>query len=211
MALAYQNQQLGQYKRMKIETATPEMLILMLYDGAVKNITLAREIMGDRSKIDQCSNHFIKAQNIITELMVSLNFEIGGEIARNLFNIYEFINYTLAQANITKSEDNLDTVITMLKDLKGTWQEVIRINRERYPAGLPSAEEIAAREGRPNPDPEGGVNPLARTENIDVAVSENEEVPPAPEPEKSVTSSTRPQPGQQNRFKQIYGKVLPRK
>jgi len=75
MSLAYQNQ-MGQYKRMKIESATPEMLILMLYDGAIKNICLAQEMIHDKSKIEHCNNHFVKAQNIITELMVSLNFEV---------------------------------------------------------------------------------------------------------------------------------------
>ena len=40
--------------------------------------------------------------------MVSLNFEIGGDIARNLFNIYEYINYTMAQCNINKNDHNLE-------------------------------------------------------------------------------------------------------
>ena len=77
MAVPYKNQ-MNQYKRMKIETASPEMLILMLYDGAIKNIKISiQSIRDEQPDFQQSSNCLIKAQNIITELMVSLNFEIG--------------------------------------------------------------------------------------------------------------------------------------
>jgi len=203
MSLAYQNQ-MGQYKRMKIESATPEMLILMLYDGAIKNICLAQEMILDKARIEQCNNHFVKAQNIITELMVSLNFEVGGDIARNLFNIYEFMNYSLAQANINKSSEGLDTIVTMLKDLRNTWQEVIRMNKEKYPNGIPAAEQLKEIEG---PAPQL-MAPIAA--ELEEAVPMPDGVAPAP----SATPSSHQAPSTgagQNRFKQIYGKALPRK
>ena len=144
MATPYKSQ-VNQYRRMKIETASPEMLILMLYDGAIKNIkTAVANNQGDENtNLEVFSNMLIKAQNIITELMVSLNFDIGGDIARNLFNIYEYVNYTLAQANINKSNENMDTIIQMLTDLRGTWKEVIQINKEKYPNGIPRPAEYA--------------------------------------------------------------------
>lgn len=203
MALTYQNQ-MNQYRRMKIETASPEMLILMLYEGAIKNIVLARDLLNEKNRIDACSNAFIKAQNIIAELMSSLNFEIGGEIAKNLFNIYEYINYTLAQANVNKNDHNLEAVMTMLKELRDTWQEVIRINREKYPNGIPR--------------PTVNTNVSPETESAkDVADTGSA----ADNPEKQPTSpqATSASPGNaptgspygQSRFKQIYGKNFPRK
>ena len=240
MATPYKSQ-VNQYRRMKIETASPEMLILMLYDGAIKNIkTAVANNQGDENtNLEVFSNMLIKAQNIITELMVSLNFDIGGDIARNLFNIYEYVNYTLAQANINKSNENMDTIIQMLTDLRGTWKEVIQINKEKYPNGIPrpataSGEDTpltTASEGRvtqsPPPAQEavpggtGAPDPVQTSQPTDSAsppAQDQPETPPA-SPAPPVASPV-PRPGQPsqaqvnrqtNRFKQVYGKNLPRK
>lgn len=193
---------------MKFETASPEMLILMLYDGAVKNILQAQGIIYDSTQIDKCSNFLIKAQNIITELMVSLNFDIGGDIAKNLFNIYEYINYTLAQANINKNDENLDTIVQMLKDLRSTWQEVIRINKEKYPDGIPEAE-VSMKQGTPNP-----AAPTAAAPGAPVASTPSGTAAAPPQGEGTLGelgSKPPPTPAQGGRFKQIYGKKVPRK
>ncbi len=217
MAVPYKNQ-MNQYKRMKIETASPEMLILMLYDGAIKNIKISIQTMKDEEPDFQLSsNCLIKAQNIITELMVSLNFEIGGDIARNLFNIYEYINYTMAQCNINKNDHNLESIIEMLNDLRETWKEVIRINKEKYPNGIP----------RPTSPPPKGLPPtLAKQEaqatesgNGAETVIEEPSEEPNPLPEKKTTPpqfdqnlNKNPQTTKQsNRFRQAYGKHMPGK
>ena len=216
MAVPYKNQ-MNQYKRMKIETASPEMLILMLYDGAIKNIKISiQSIRDEQPDFQQSSNCLIKAQNIITELMVSLNFEIGGDIARNLFNIYEYINYTMAQCNINKNDHNLDSIMEMLTDLRETWKEVIRINKEKYPNGIP----------RPTSPPPKGLPPAFEKQQ---SIASNSESNPEPRVEeslekpdtKSTTTHTQqfnqnlnqnPQTTKQsNRFRQAYGKHMPNK
>jgi|GEM_PF-69380 len=241
MANPYQSQ-MNQYKRMKFETASPEMLILMLYDGAIKNITQAKSMIYDKEQIEPCSNALIKAQNIITELMVSLNFDIGGDIAKNLFNIYEYVNYTLAQANINKNDDNLDVVLQMLKDLRGTWQEVIKINKEKYPDGIPEPAVAPKSEAPPRAaaTPQPTPQPAAAPPQPASAPTQQSTPPPA-EPAPSSSPGIDPLPGdtpapkpdaepaapiaaktpsdadkakaqaQTNRFKQIYGKNIPRK
>ena len=216
MAVPYKNQ-MNQYKRMKIETASPEMLILMLYDGAIKNIKISiQSIRGEQPDFQQSSNCLIKAQNIITELMVSLNFEIGGDIARNLFNIYEYINYTMAQCNINKNDHNLDSIVEMLTDLRETWKEVIRINKEKYPNGIP----------RPTSPPPKGLAPAlekqqsqnANTENItqseveDSTEEQSSDSKTSPMPQFDQRANQNPQTTKQsNRFRQAYGKHMPNK
>ena len=216
---------------MKFETASPEMLILMLYDGAIKNITQAKTIIYDSTQIEVCSNALIKAQNIVTELMVSLNFDIGGEIAKNLFNIYEYVNYTLAQANINKNDDNLDVVLQMLKDLRGTWQEVIKINKEKYPNGIPEPAPIPKAEAAPTaettpqtPSPTPEPTPTSKPEPASTETPTEEPATPPPDPVVS-TQTTFDDPVvaakhqsaadrakiQTNRFRQIYGKNNPPK
>jgi len=214
MAMPYKSQ-MNQYKRMKIETASPEMLILMLYDGAIKNIRIAHQGMDNPSEIETCSNSLIKAQNIITELMVSLNFEIGGDIARNLFNIYEFVNYTLAQCNVNKNTDNLDTVITMLTDLRETWKEVIKINKEKYPNGIPRPEGID--ESNPQNPMAGTTRPSEQIADQGAdsqdSIQQNPEqtTPPPAQPAAQTPPQNNKVTRQANRFKQVYGKNLPRK
>lgn len=216
MAVPYKNQ-MNQYKRMKIETASPEMLILMLYDGAIKNIKISiQSIRDEQPDFQQSSNCLIKAQNIITELMVSLNFEIGGDIARNLFNIYEYINYTMAQCNINKNDHNLDSIVEMLTDLRETWKEVIRINKEKYPNGIP----------RPTSPPPKGLPPAFEKLQASTSDNENKDEPNLEESveEEDTNPKTSPQPQfnrnpnqnpqstkQSNRFRQAYGKHMPSK
>ncbi|MEE2923937.1 MAG: flagellar export chaperone FliS [bacterium] len=216
MAVPYKNQ-MNQYKRMKIETASPEMLILMLYDGAIKNIKISiQSIRDEQPDFQQSSNCLIKAQNIITELMVSLNFEIGGDIARNLFNIYEYINYTMAQCNINKNDHNLDSIVEMLTDLRETWKEVIRINKEKYPNGIP----------RPTSPPPQGLPPAFEKQQSMQSSPKSEAEPVVEEPveEQDSKSNETPAPQfnqnlnqnpqttkQSNRFRQAYGKHMPSK
>jgi flagellar protein FliS len=113
------------YKETQIKTATPSKLILMLYDGAIKYINLATENIEKKySDYDKVSNNIIRAQDIVTELMVSLNFEKGGEIAKNLFSLYVYINRKLVDANIKKDIKFLNEAKKLLMELRSAWAEV---------------------------------------------------------------------------------------
>ncbi|PCJ21300.1 MAG: flagellar export chaperone FliS [Candidatus Cloacimonadota bacterium] len=196
MAVPYSNQ-MNQYKRMRIETASPEMLILMLYDGAIKNINIAASCLDDDTQIETSNNALIKAQNILTELMVSLNFDIGGDIAKNLYNIYEYLNYTLAQANMTKDAKELSVATDMLKNLRETWKEVIRINKEKYPNGIPKPVI-----GKSTND---DINQKDIPKTVAPIVSQT------PISSNPVVSQSAKANAQTNRFRQIYGKNMPNK
>ncbi len=116
---------LRSYRETQIKTATQGKLIVMLYDGAIKFVNLALESMQDgKSKYDSISNYIIRAQDIVTELMVSLDFEKGGEIAKSLFSLYMFINRQLLEANIKKESHPLDAVKKLLIELRSAWVEV---------------------------------------------------------------------------------------
>jgi flagellar protein FliS len=116
---------LRSYKETQIKTATPGKLILMMYDGAIKNLNQALQDMDDEHRrYDSISNSLIKAQDIIAELMISLDFERGGEIAKNLFGLYVFMNRRLLDGNIKKDKAPLEEVRTLLMELRGAWAEV---------------------------------------------------------------------------------------
>ncbi len=106
----------------------------MLYDGALRNVDRALEEMGNQHRrYDSVSNHVIRAQDIITELMVSLDFDRGEVIARNLFGLYVYMNRRLLEGNIQKDVAPLQEVRTMLLELRGAWAEVA----EKKGADLP--------------------------------------------------------------------------
>jgi len=114
------------YKETQIKTATPGQLIIMLYDGAIKNVKIAIEGLAKKSKnLDKISNAIIKAQDIISELMVSLDFENGGDISKNLFSIYIYMNRELLNANIKKETKSLEAVKNMLMELREAWHQII--------------------------------------------------------------------------------------
>lgn len=116
---------LKSYKETQIKTATQGKLILMLYDSAVKNINLSLEDLNEEPvRYDKLSNQIIKAQEIVTELMVSLDFEKGGEIAKNLFSLYMYMNRKLLDANINKDKRPLEEVKKLLQELRAAWTEV---------------------------------------------------------------------------------------
>ena len=127
---AYQNpaNPYRQYLVNKVETASPLMLIIMLYDEAIKMCTLAVEDMGTNK--ESVHNKLIKAQKIITELTVSLNMDAGGEVAENLKSLYVYLHMRLVESNIENSADKVNEVLRILKDLREAWHTVNQENRK---------------------------------------------------------------------------------
>ena len=121
-----QNYSLRSYRETQIRTASQGSLIVMLYDETLRPIRLAIGLLvdGAASEIEAIGQHLTKAQDIVTELMVSLDFERGGDIARSLFSIYMFANRELMQANLKKEVDSLEKVHELLGDLRSAWVEV---------------------------------------------------------------------------------------
>jgi flagellar protein FliS len=104
----------------------------MLYDGAVKRLDNALELLemnagGKKNpgRIEQVGKAIMKAQEIVTELMVSLDFEQGGAIAKNLFSLYTWFNQELLGANIAQDYKRLLTVRNMINELRGAWVETV--------------------------------------------------------------------------------------
>ncbi len=114
---------LNQYKETQVATANQGKLIVMLYDGAIKFLNIAIEKMEPKT-YDVANTNIIKAQDIITELLLSLNMKEGGEVSQNLFNLYMYFKKTLLEANIQKDAEMLKNVVVLLKDLREAWDKV---------------------------------------------------------------------------------------
>ena len=129
--MAYKNAS-STYKETKIKTASQGQLIIMLYDEAIRQLTLAIEMLELKNtnkkihdKIEKINKAIMKAEEIITELMVSLDFEQGGEIAANLFSLYTWFNRELMEANIKQDAKRISIVKNHIENLRNAWQEVV--------------------------------------------------------------------------------------
>ena len=116
---------LNAYKETQIKTANQIRLIVMLYDGAIRHVNLALDALQEgHRRYDVINNHLISAQDILSELMASLDFEKGGAIAKNLFSLYSFMNRRLLDGNLRKDPAPLAEVKKMLGDLREAWEEL---------------------------------------------------------------------------------------
>jgi flagellar protein FliS len=119
----------NRYMEMQVQTAPAENLVLMLYDGALRFARQAQVSLAE-GRMQDAHNDLTRAQDILGELMGSLNMD-AGEVAHNLFKLYEFIQYRLIVANVRKSAEPIDDVLQLLGDLRATWAEAIRDARGR--------------------------------------------------------------------------------
>lgn len=116
------------YQTAAISSASPLQLVVMLYDGALKFLKLAREAMEHRELYQQ-NDRIQKAQKIITELMSCLDMHQGGEIAQNLFALYSYCYNELVMANVEDNVEALDRAVKVLTDLRSSWVELEIMHR----------------------------------------------------------------------------------
>ncbi len=119
------------YKETNIRTASQGKLIVMLYDKAIRQLNLAIQELGKQSrKLDIVHNAVVKAQDVITELTASLDFEKGGEIAKNLLGLYLFFNRQLMEANVRKDAKPMEDVRKLLEELREAWIKIAHVQVE---------------------------------------------------------------------------------
>lgn len=116
-----------QYQQNQIMSASPEKILLMLYDGAIRFTRQA--IYGiEEENLTLFHQGIKKSMAIITEFSNSLDHTIGGDIAENLDALYDFMIRELTKANLHKDIEKLRVVEKLLVDLRATWGEAAEIN-----------------------------------------------------------------------------------
>lgn len=111
-----------------LSAADPHKLILMLYQGALLAIASAKNQML-RSETAAKGASISKAIMIIDEgLKSSLNMNVGGPLAQNLADLYDYMNQRLLQANLNNDPVILDEVSKLLIELKGAWESIRQNN-----------------------------------------------------------------------------------
>ncbi|AWZ48168.1 flagellar export chaperone FliS [Clostridiaceae bacterium 14S0207] len=123
--MAFSGNAYNVYKNNSVNYASKEQLLLMLLDGAVKFSKMARQGILDKDIMKAHAN-IVKTEDIFIELMATLDLNLGGEWAKNVYNIYQFIVDNLAKANMKKDIKILDETIVLIEDIKNTWNEAYK-------------------------------------------------------------------------------------
>lgn len=118
------NKAAAQYLENAINTATPQELTLMLYDGTVKFINQAILFINENN-VPKAHHAIVRAQNIIVELISTLNMDY--EIAHQLNYMYDYIYRRLIQANVSKDNEILKEVLSLVSELRDTWVEAMNL------------------------------------------------------------------------------------
>lgn len=113
------------YKTNSVAVASPEQLLIMLVDGAVKYTKVARLalIKGDK---ERAHKELIRVQEIFGELIRTLDLN-AGDFAQELLVIYSCIRQKLIEANIKKDVSMVDEILPLIESVRDTWHEVKRV------------------------------------------------------------------------------------
>ena len=130
------NKYIKQYQTSNITTATPEKLMIMLFDGAVQFLQKAKKAIEEKNLQERATN-IESARKIVRELMRSIDLENGNDVSKSLFVLYNRMAMKLIKANVSKNVALLDEVIEDLSNIRWGFQKAIEIQ-----SGITTVEEV---------------------------------------------------------------------
>lgn len=114
------------YLETSIATAAKEDLIVKIFDILVLAATQSLEkLHNQRDDIEGIHKALLRAQRALALLMGSLDMEIGGEVSRNLFRVYEFWHHELVMANMQKDPVRVERLLPNFKDYREMWAQAV--------------------------------------------------------------------------------------
>lgn len=117
---------LAHYQQAQIETASKERILVLLFDGMIRFATLAKKAL-EANDLAALGMNCVKVQNIVTELMATLDDQAAGEMGENLMRLYEFIHHSTVQANLERNATHLDDALAIIRPLRETWAEAVKL------------------------------------------------------------------------------------
>jgi len=126
--------QLQAYKNNQIATADPGTILLMLYDGAIDAVRQAIKYLKTGNMAEK-GKYILRAHDIISQFITSLDFNIGGELARNLQDLYYFMLDEILRGNAENDAEPLEQVVSLLSTLKEGWESAVVAQRKKIAQG----------------------------------------------------------------------------
>lgn len=132
----------NQYLANTVLSASPEQLLLMLYDGAGRFLAQAIQAI-EEGRIEQRTHGINKASAIVAEFAATLDRSQAPALADDLTALYAYMLQRMMQANLKNDAEPLVEVKGLLADLRATWAEAIEINRAEQHQGAGAAKSVA--------------------------------------------------------------------
>ncbi len=130
------------YLETEVMTATPQKLQWMLLDGAVRFVEQTREFWR-AGQPDMACETLARAEQIVTELLASLNPQIDPALAKRVAATYLFIFRRLIEAGLKRDEEALDDARRVLEEERETWRQVCAaLGATRSDARLPGSDRL---------------------------------------------------------------------
>ena len=130
------NKYIKQYQTNNITTATPEKLMVMLFDGAIQFLQKAKVAIEEKNLQDRAAN-IEGARKIIREFMRTIDLENGNDVSKRLFRLYNKMVMKLIKANVSRNIGLIDEVIEDLTNIRWGFQKAIEIQ-----SGIVSVDEV---------------------------------------------------------------------
>ena len=143
-----------QYQTSNITTATPEKLMILLFDGALQFLQKAKTAIAEKNLKERAEN-IDGARKILRELMRTIDLENGNDVAKSLFRLYNRMSMNLVRANVTRDASKIDLVIEDLTNIRWGFQKAIEIQ-----SGIITVEEALREQGLQNTE-----HPALREDN----------------------------------------------
>ena len=125
--MTYNANIMNNYNQLNLSVDNPQKLVLMMYEGALRFVSFAKKAIKEEN-IEKKVKFINKASNIFLELIRTLDFEKGGDVAYYLNGLYAYQLELLAKANAQNNTEYIDQVINVLKELILAWKEETGIN-----------------------------------------------------------------------------------
>jgi len=121
------------YKKASVTTKDQGTLILMLYDGAIRFLKTADKKI-EIDELEGAHTYIVRAKNIISELLTSLDAENTGRVGSSLKSLYVYMYNRLIDANIQKNRSYIQEVCELMIELREGWRGVINKKKEEAKA-----------------------------------------------------------------------------
>ncbi len=118
-----------------VEAASPHQLILLLMEGALEKIAVAKGHM-QRGEVALKADFICRAVAIVDGLRMSLDTRVEHELTRNLDDLYDYMNRRLLHANLNNDVAALDEVSGLLREIKEAWAAIPEDQRTLPPAQM---------------------------------------------------------------------------
>jgi flagellar protein FliS len=145
------NKDIKQYQANNINTATPEKLMILLFDGAIQFLIKAKTAIAENN-FQERSTNIDGARKIIRELMRTIDLENGNDVSKQLFRLYNRMAMNLIKANVQRNTDKINEVIEDLTNIRWGFQKAIEIQ-----SGVTTLED-AMSEQAPDTTPDTSAN-----------------------------------------------------